>query len=148
MKKWLELKPKWVLGIFIILDIVWIGMGMGVPFFCILFGFLVGWYIVWNITTITDNVRMVLRQVLLYAVVTATVTLLGMLIIWGPSISFLFDPERDLVNTGVPMILYEPRASFIGWLVLMIVISPFLQLLTTLFGSYMAMLRWLEKVDT
>ena len=146
MKKWLELKPKWVLGIFIILDIVWIGMGMGVPFFCILFGFLVGWYIVWNITTTTDNVRMVLRRVLLYTVVTATVTLLGMLIIWGPSISFLFDPGRDLVNTGVPMILYEPRASFIGWLVLMIVISPFLQLLTTLFGSYMAMLRWLEKL--
>ncbi len=148
MKKWLELKPKWVLGIFIILDIVWIGMGMGVPFFCILFGFLVGWYIVWNITTTTDNVRMVFRRVLLYAVVTATVTLLGMLIIWGPSISFLIDPERDLVNTGVPMILYEPRASFIGWLVLMIVISPFLQLLTTLFGSYLAMLHWLEKVDT
>ena len=148
MKKWLELKPKWVLGIFIILDIVWIGMGMGVPFFCILFGFLVGWYIVWNITATTDNVRMVLRRVLLYAVITAGVTLLGMLIIWGPSISFLFDPGRDLVNTGVPMILYEPRASFIGWLVLMIVISPFLQLLTTLFGSYLAMLHWLEKLGT
>jgi hypothetical protein len=145
MKKWLELKPKWAFGIFVLLDLVWIGMGMGVPFFCILFGFPVGWYIVWNITTSTSNVRPVFRRVILYAAITAGVTLLGMLIIWGPSISFLFDPGRDLVNTGVPMILYEPRASFIGWLVLMIVISPILQLLTTLFGSHLALLRWLEN---
>jgi len=38
--------------------------------------------------------------------------------------------------------LYEPAASFIGWLVLMIVISPFLQLLMTLFGSHLALLWW------
>jgi hypothetical protein len=41
------------------------------------------------------------------------------------------------------MILYDPKASFIGWLVPMIFISPFLQLLTTVFGSYMTLLiRW------
>jgi hypothetical protein len=82
--------------------------------------------------------------VLLYATLTASVTLLGMVVIWGPTISFLFDPGRDLANTGVPMILYEPMASFIGWLVLMIVISPFLQLLTTLFGAYLALLGWMN----
>ena len=43
------------------------------------------------------------------------------------------------------MILYEPLASFIGWQVLMVLISPFLQLLTTLFGSYLAILGWLNK---
>jgi len=37
------------------------------------------------------------------------------------------------------MILYEPKASFIAWLVLMIFISPFLQLLATVFGGYMAL---------
>jgi hypothetical protein len=33
------------------------------------------------------------------------------------------------------MILYTPRASFIGWIILMVLISPFLQFLMTLFGS-------------
>ncbi len=31
------------------------------------------------------------------------------------------------------MILYDPKASVIGWLVLMIFIAPFLQLLATVF---------------
>jgi hypothetical protein len=39
------------------------------------------------------------------------------------------------VNFGIPMILYDPRASFIGWMVLMIIISPVLQILTTVFSS-------------
>jgi hypothetical protein len=57
----------------------------------------------------------------------------------------LFDPGADLANFGIPLILYEPRASFIGWLVLMIVISPVLQLLTTLLGSHLALIRWARK---
>ena len=32
----------------------------------------------------------------------------------------LFDPTADLANFGIPQLLYEPLASFIGWLVLMI----------------------------
>jgi len=144
MKKLLGLRPLWALAIFTLLDIVCVGMGMGVPIFCILFGFLVGWFAVKYITAKVIPVPEVFRRVLLYATLTATVTLLGMVVIWGPTISFLFDPGRDLANIGVPMILYEPTASFIGWLVLMIVISPFLQLLTTLFGSYLALMSWLN----
>ncbi len=34
------------------------------------------------------------------------------------------------------MILYESKASFIAWPVLMIIMSPFLQLLATVFGAY------------
>lgn len=145
MRKLLELRPLQAFGIFVVLDTICIGMGMGVPIFCILFGFPVGWYVVKNITARTTHVREVFRRVLLYATVTATVTLVGMATIWGSSIAMLFDPGRDLANTGVPMILYEPRASFIGWIVLMIVISPVLQLLTTLFGSYLTLLGWLDK---
>jgi len=145
MNKLFTLRPLWALGIFVVLDIICVGMGMGVPIFCILFGFLVGWYIVKNITATTTHVREVFRKVLLYATVTAAVTLLGMVAIWGPTISILFDPGKDLANTGVPMILYEPKASFIGWIVLMIVISPALQLLTTLFGSHLALLGWLDE---
>ncbi len=145
MKKLLGLRPLWALGIYIVLDILCIGMGMGVPFFCILFGLLVGWYIVRYITTTDTEIRSIFRKTLLYASVTAAITLLGMLMIWAPfAASYLFDRGKDLANTGVPMILYEPLASFIGWLVLMIVISPFLQLLTTLFGSYLALLSWLN----
>ena len=46
---------------------------------------------------------------------------------------------------GHPFILYDPKISFIGWLVLMMFISPFLQLLTTIFGSYLTLLRWLKS---
>jgi hypothetical protein len=145
MKKLLGLRLLWAFGIFVLLDIICIGMGMGVPIFCILFGFLVGWFAVNYITAKIISIPQVFRRVLLFATVTAAVTFLGMIIIWGPTISFLFDPAKDLANTGVPMILYEPLASFIGWLVLMIVISPFLQLLTTLFGSYLALLSWLNE---
>ena len=50
-----------------------------------------------------------------------------------------FDSGYDFENFGVPLILYEPRASFVGWLVLMILVSPFLQLLTTVFASYVTL---------
>lgn len=145
MKKLLGLRPLWAFGIFVLIDIICMGVGMGVPIFCILLGFPVGWLVAKYITATITAVPQVFRRVLLYATLTASVTLLGMVIIWGPTISFLFDPARDLANTGVPMILYEPVASFIGWIVLMIVISPFLQLLTTLFGAYLALLGWLDK---
>jgi hypothetical protein len=149
MKKLLGLKPLWAFGIFVLLDIICIGMGMGVPIFCILFGFLAGWYIVKNITATTSSIPQVFRSVLKYATIMAAVTMLGMILIWGPTIPMLFQPGRDLANTGVPMILYEPRASFIGWIVLMIVISPALQLLTTLFGSHLTLLGWLDnETDT
>jgi hypothetical protein len=143
--KLIALKPLWALALFTLLDIICIGMGMGIPFFCILFGLPVGWYLVRHVTaTTTTQVHEVFRRVLRYAVVAAAVTMLGMLAIWGPTISWLYEPGYDLVNTGVPQILYEPRASFIGWLVLMIAISPILQLLTTLFGSYLTFLGWLD----
>jgi hypothetical protein len=132
------------MGIFVLLDVVCIGMGMGLPIFCILFGFPVGWFVVKYITARTTSIPQVFRKVLWYATITASVTLLGMIIIWGPTVSILFEPGRDLANTGVPMILYEPMPSFIGWIVLMILISPVLQLLTTLFGSHLALLGWLN----
>jgi len=144
MSKLLRLKPLWVFSIFAFLDLICIGMGMGVPIFCILFGFLVGWFMVRYITTTMTSTPQVFRRVLLYAIITAAVTLLGMIVIWVPSIPMLFNPAQDLANYGIPMILYEPRASFIGWMVLMILISPFLQLLTTLFGSHLALMGWMR----
>ncbi len=118
---------------------------MGVPIFPILFGFFVGWFIVKYVTLRTSSVPQVFRKVLLYALLTSSVTLFWMVVIWAPTMRLLFDPGSDIANFGIPMILYEPLASFIGWTALMILVSPFLQFLTTLFGSYLAQLRWLNK---
>lgn len=120
-------------------------MGMGVPIFPILFGFFVGWFIVKYITARTSSVPQVLRKVFWYALITSSVTLFWMVIIWGPTMRLLYDPGRDIANFGIPMILYEHVASFIGWIVLMILISPFLQLLTTIFSAFLAMWRWANK---
>ncbi len=148
LSRFIALKPLGVVGFFILIDVICTGMGMGVPFFCILLGLPVGWFAVKYITARTTRIHEVLQKVLLYALITSGITLLGMCIIWLPMSTMLLDPGNDLSTTGVPLILYEPRASFIGWLVLMILISPVIQLLTTLFGSHLTLLVWLDKTDT
>ncbi len=139
------LNTKVSCAMFVVVDLVCVAMGMGVPLFCIGFGFLIGWYIVRRATMTTSNVRQVLERVLLYAVATSGFTLAVMSVLWGPTAQMLLDPASDFENFGIPMILYEPKISFIGWLVLMILISPFLQLLTTLFSSYLTLLSWVKS---
>jgi len=146
MGKVFVLRIGWVLAIFALIDLVCAGLGMGVPIFCILFGLPAGWYIARRVTTHPLQVRQVLGQVLVGAVLTSAFTFVVMALVWGRCVVMLFDPQADLANFGIPLILYEPRASFIGWLVLMIVISPFLQLLMTLFGSHVTLLCRLRKV--
>jgi len=143
LKKIIVLKPLWVLALFILIDVICVGMGMGVPFFCILLGIPVGWFLVLYVTARTNNVREVLWKVLIYAAIAAGITIVGMLIIWIPFGALLFEPGNDLSTAGVPLILYQPRASLIGWLALMIIVSPVMQLLTTLFGAYLTLLGWL-----
>jgi hypothetical protein len=143
-----RLKPLGIFLIFVALDIICMGMGMGVPFFNILFGFLVGWYLVKWISIGTSEVKDILKQILIYSCIAAGVTFLGMLLIWGWSIKLLFGPDADIANFGIPQILFKPRASLIGWLVLMIVISPFLQLLTIVLASHLTLLLLYRKKKT
>ncbi len=145
MNKLFTIRRAWAFAIFIILDTVFIGMGMGVPILCILFGFFVGWYIIRSMAAVGEQTVEILRKLLLYAIATSAYTFVVMAAIWGPWAVILFDPSTDYTNLGVPFILYDPKASFIGWLVLMILISPFLQLLTTLFGSHLTLLRMLHR---
>lgn len=145
MNRLFSLKPRWALGLFIVVDTICVGMGMGVPIFCILFGFLVGWYTVRMVTVTTQEIREVLGKLLPYAALTSAFTFVVMAVIWGRCVPMLFDPHADFANFGIPMILYDPQASFIGWLVLMIAVSPFLQLLATLFGSHLTLLAWLQS---
>ena len=145
MRKVFSLKIGWAFAIFAFADIICTGLGMGVPIFCILLGLPVGWYIANRITVHPFDTRRMLNKMLLGAALTSAFTFVGMALLWGRCIAMLFDPTADLANFGIPLILYEPLASFIGWLVLMIVISPFLQFLMTLFGAHLTLLWWLSR---
>ncbi len=145
MDRVFRLDAKIAFAIFVIVDLVCVGMGMGVPLACILFGFLVGWYIAKRATMATANVKDILWRVLVQAVITSAFTFVVMSAIWGRTSVMLFDPSADFQNFGHPFILFDPKISFIGWLVLMILISPFVQLLTTIFGSYLTLLHWVRN---
>lgn len=142
MNKIFKLDVKIAFLVYVILDVIFVGMGMGVPFFCILFGFPVGWYIAKRATMGRRILKDILSNIFKYAILTSFFTFVLMAIIWGSVVPMLFDPNADFANFGIPMILYDPKISFIGWLGLMIFISPFLQLLTTNFASYLALLKW------
>jgi len=139
MNKILKMNKKKIIVVYIILDMIFAGIGMGVPFLCILFGFPVGWYISKQLALREKNLSIILNEILKYALYTSLFTFILMLGIWVPLSTMLLDPGADFVNTGIPMILYNPKISFIGWIILMIFISPFLQLLTTVFASNVAL---------
>ena len=143
MKKIMEMKLGWALVLFAFIDIFCMGAGMGVPFFNILLGLPVGWYLARRLAEKAVDTRTLMGKLLLWSTITSAFTVLLMTIIWMPAIRMLFDPTADLANFGIPFILFEPLASFIGWLVLMILISPFLQMLMTLFGAQVTL--WLSK---
>ena len=143
--KWIFKIKKWQMyGLYVLLNTICMGMGMGVPIFCILFGFIVGWYIARVGIYQNEDIKAGVRKFLPIALITSGYTFVLMLLLWGRLTGYLFDPNADYVNLGIPMILFDPRVSFIGWQVLMIFISPFLQLLTTLFGSYITLLSFLR----
>ncbi len=81
MGRLFSLKPGWAFGIFVFLDVLCVAMGMGVPIFCIVFGFLVGWYIAKMVTAITEPMQDFLGKILLYAVLTSAVTFVLMALI-------------------------------------------------------------------
>jgi hypothetical protein len=147
MSKIFKLNIKIILIIFIILDLFCIAMGMGVPIFCILFGFPMGWYIAKRITFNPENMNIIFRKIFVYAIITSFFTFFVMSIIWGNTISMLFNPSADFKNFGIPLILYDPKLSFMGWIILMIFISPFLQLLTTIFTAYLTLLWWSRNIN-
>ncbi len=132
---------KIALLIYIIIDLLCVGFGMGVPFFSIILGLPVGWYLAKRIYRPDLDVKVLLKRIFKYTIITSGFTLILMLIIWGMVIPMLWDANADFANFGIPMILYNPLASFIGWIVLMIVISPFLQFLTTILAANLTMIR-------
>jgi prolipoprotein diacylglyceryltransferase len=122
-----------------IIDIICVGAGMGVPIFCVLLGFPLGWYITRRIIASTKDPHSINNAILKSSFRASVFTFLLMIVIWGRTIPMLFNSKADFQNFGHPFILYDPKISFIGWLVLMIFISPFLQLLTTIFASFITL---------
>jgi hypothetical protein len=141
----LDIRIAFVL--FAVLDLFCVGLGMGVPAFCILLGFPTGWYIAKRAIKIEQVPRRVLPRILAHAVITAAFTFVIMAILWGRCVVLLFDPDFDLARFGHPMILFTPKASFIGWLVLMILLSPLLQLLTTISAAYLGLVKGLNRAS-
>ena len=140
-----KMDKKRLFVIYIVLDTLFVGMGMGVPFFCILFGFPVGWYLTKRLELQKLQINDILSKILKYATLTSIITLVWMLIIWGSMITMLQNPSVNFADYGIPLILYDPKLSFIGWILLMIFISPFLQLLMTVFASHTALWRLSKK---
>ena len=129
---------------YLLVDIICAAAGMGVPIFCILLGFPLGWLLTKRIILPTADLAPSLRKLLKLSLLSSGFTFLLMLLIWGSAILLLFDNSSDFQNFGHPMILFDPKLSFIGWLILMIIISPFLQLLTTIFASFITLLTRLD----
>jgi hypothetical protein len=136
-----KINIKITFTIYVILDTLFVGMGMGVPIICILFGFPVGWYIAKSSEISGKDLNDILSDILKYAFYTSLVTFIWMLVIWGPISTMLLNPTADFANFGIPLLLYDPKISFIGWIILMIFISPFLELLTTVFASQVTLWR-------
>lgn len=135
LQKLFDLNGRTVLLIYLFVDVICTGMGMGVPFFNIMFGFVVGWYLAHRLMRKSLELGEILRLTFRWGMLTAGFTGLMMLVLWVPLMQVLFQPGYDLIETGIPLILYDPLFSFIGWEILMIFLSPFFQFLTTLFSA-------------
>ncbi len=139
MNKIFRLNAKIVVVLYSLIDIICVGAGMGLPIFCILLGFPFGWYITRRISISNDYSFLTYSKILKFSLLSTFFTFLLMIVIWGRMVLMLFDTSSNFMNFGHPFILYDPKISFIGWLILMTIISPFLQLLTTIFASFMTL---------
>jgi len=130
---------------YIVLDILFTALGMGVPFFAILFGLPVGWFGAVRAFCFLKDTRLAMKRVLRYGFLCAGVTLVIQAGIWGWLVPKLFDRVINPGGMGLPLILYDARASLAGWLVLMVFVSPFLQFAMVVLGAYLTALFLLKR---
>jgi hypothetical protein len=147
MRNLIKLNSKIVIILYILIDIICLGMGMGVPIFCILLGFPLGWYITKRVSVSTEQLYQKYYKIFKYSLLASIFTFIQLIVVWGRAILMLFDSSSDFQNFGHPFILYDPKISFIGWLILMVIISPFLQLLTIIFAVFITLIRNEKKLQ-
>ena len=124
---------KWFIW-YIPICIVATGIGMGVPIFNILLGIPVGFYLSKIVSSRSNNsFTDIISSSLKFSTSTAFITFLLMAIIWLPTTTILINPDIDIENFGIPMIMFNPLPSFFAWIILMVFISPALQFLLTFF---------------
>jgi hypothetical protein len=128
-----------LLSLYLLLDLLATALGMGVPFFNILLGFPTGWVLARRLSKAEQGRP--LRTIWRGAWLTSAFTFLLMAAIWLPQLPNLFNPSFEYAKSGVPFWLYDPQLSYIGWLALMVLVSPFLQLLATVSASFAALLH-------
>lgn len=133
------------LAMVLTVNLVLVGVGMGVPIFNIAFGFVVGFMVVRKVAAAEGSRDDAARIAWLIGLVLSASTLLIMAAIWLPQAVVLLRPHADLTKLGIPQILYSPRASLIGWLALMVAISPFLQLMAVGFSVFVAQVLGTRK---
>lgn len=128
-----------------LINVFLIGLGMGVPVLAILFGFGVGWWFagrpVATPAVEDDPVRIRARGLLTAAAGLAAASLVVLLVVWGTSIGIAFDPDVEAAEWGIPLILYTSQASKIGWLLLMLLVSPALQFMAVVTGGVLRLSR-------
>jgi len=125
----------------ILINGVLVGAGMGVPIFCILMGAPYGFLVVHKILKKemrTNRHHHFYSGILNASAVLALSTFIFMLIIWVPWVVKSLAPGFDYENTGMPLLLYTLKASFWGWITLMIIISPILQFMTSISAAVAA----------
>jgi len=141
---WRAQLPAIIIGL---LDVFSIGFGMGVPVFTIALGFPVGWYLAGaRMKALRDELEPqpvegvpigTLKSLLVQGVALSVVTFVVLAVIWLPQLPIVFDTSQQAREWGIPLILYTSQASKIGWMVLMLVISPLAQLMAVLTGAYL-----------
>lgn len=139
LERLLTLSSKQLFIAYVVLDMVCIGIGMGVPIFSIALGFPIGWWIVTK-HFYANDIRDVIKNLLKMSLCMAAITCVGMILIWGWSVLLLQGTDKEISRFGLPSILFTPRASLIGWLILMIIVSPILQMLLTIFAGNLTLI--------
>jgi len=132
----------------ILINGVLLGAGMGVPIFCILMAAPYGFLVVGKIIkkeSQTHRHYHFYSGILKASAILALTTFIFMLLIWMPWVIKSFYPGFDYKNTGMPLILYTLKASFWGWITLMIIISPLLQFMTSVSAGVAAVYIFLKK---
>jgi len=145
LQRFFKLNLAVIIILFVVANLICTALGMGVPIFNILFGFFIGWYISKRAIILSGSIDNIFKKILIYCSICASFTFIIMVVIWARTIPMLFNPAADFENFGIPLILYDPKISFIGWIILMIVISPFLQFISSIFTAYITLTVYFSK---
>ena len=148
MNTLLRLKRTPAAVLYLVGALVSVEAGVGMPFCCIGLGLLVGWYIARRELRHANGFARMLRRATRTAVFTSLATFLMMAVIWGPRVGMASGPQSNLPSVGLPMTFHGAPESLIIWALLMVAISPLLQLMTTVFAAQFTILSCLSPYVT